>query len=195
MSEVSLSTSPAASLDDVVEVLRASAAYDLSAGSGLHHDLLDHSLQTAHVLRTLHPDDLELQVAGLVHDIGHMLPPRRDEVHAEVAARFVRPVLGDRIAGLVRLHVPAKRYLVTTDPHYRGELDQGSIVSLENQGGTMSRTEALDFEGEPLYADALSLRRADEAGKIPGFCVPGLDTWLPALRSHNFADRGDTAER
>jgi predicted HD phosphohydrolase len=181
-------------VDDIVQVLRTGTAYDLTGGSGPHHDLLDHSLQTAQVLAELCPEDVELQLAGLVHDIGHVLPPRQDEVHGAVAAVFVGPVLGDRIADLVRLHVPAKRYLVTTDADYEAELDRGSVISLERQGGRMSPAEVADFECEPLYADALVLRRADEAGKIPGRPVPGLDTWLPALRAHNWAGRGDTAE-
>jgi predicted HD phosphohydrolase len=199
VTEVSAAESPrasekAASVDDIVQVLRAGTAYDLSGGSGPHHDLLDHSLQTAQVLAELCPEDVELQLAGLVHDIGHILPPRRDEVHGTVAAVFVAPVLGDRIAALVRLHVPAKRYLVTTDSHYEDELERDSIISLERQGGPMSPAEVEDFESEPLYADALVLRRADEAGKIPGRPVPGLETWLPALQAHNWAGGGDTAE-
>ncbi|HEX3981005.1 MAG TPA: HD domain-containing protein [Acidimicrobiales bacterium] len=173
--------SPAVSVDDIVEVLEASPGFDLTERPGPRHHLLDHSLQTAEVLRRSHPDDLELQLAGLVHDIGHLLPPHRDDAHAEVAAVFVRPVLGDRVAGLVRLHVSAKRYLVTTDPDYRGSLDQGSVFSLRQQGGDMAPAEVLAFEQEPLVADALVLRRADEAGKVPGLSVPGLDSWTAAL--------------
>ncbi len=185
VSEITGTDEQARSLDDIVDVLRAGGDFDLAAVPGLH-SLLDHNLQTAAVLRMSYPDDVELQIAGLVHDIGHILGPRRDEVHAEVAASFVRPVLGGRIAGLVRLHVPAKRYLVTTDPRYRRELEQDSIISLERQGGVLSADEVSDFESEPLAADALLLRRADDGGKVPGLSVPDLETWLVPLRSHNF---------
>jgi predicted HD phosphohydrolase len=182
------SAAPASTvLDDIVDLLRSSTAFDLSTEPGRRHDLLDHSLQTAEVLRTRYPHDTELQLAGLVHDLGHMLPPYRDEEHAEVAAQFVRPVLGARIADLVRLHVAAKRYLVTTDPAYAGVLDQGSVTSLERQGGRLSDAEIAVFEDEPLSADALDLRRADEAGKVPGLAVPGFDSWLPVLRAHDLA--------
>jgi predicted HD phosphohydrolase len=174
-----------ASLADLVNVLRAATARDLTVVPGLRHDLLDHSLQTAEVLRRSHPEDEELQLAGLVHDIGHMMPPYRDEFHADVAAVFVRPILGERIADLVRLHVPAKRYLVTTDPEYRTELDGGSITSLEHQGGDMSPEEVSAFESDPLSTDAVALRRADEAGKVPGLAVPGLETWIAPLRAHD----------
>ena len=44
---------------------------------------LDHALQTAAVLRQEFPDDIELAVAGLVHDIGHLLPGVGDAQHAE----------------------------------------------------------------------------------------------------------------
>ena len=49
-------------------------------------DLHDHALQTAALLRRGHPSDKELQVAGLVHDIGHLLRPGDDaaQLHASV---------------------------------------------------------------------------------------------------------------
>jgi predicted HD phosphohydrolase len=184
---------PASSIDDVTAILEAGRAFDLSPGPGPRHDLLDHSLQTAAVLRASYPDDVELQVAGLVHDVGHMLPPRRDEVHGDVAAAFVCPVLGPRVADLVSLHVPAKRYLVTTEPRYRQALEHDSVISLERQGGDMSDDEVRAFEREPRCADALALRRADEAGKVPGLSVPGLDSWIALLQAHHFVGNGDKA--
>jgi predicted HD phosphohydrolase len=179
----------ATSWNEIVDALLATTAFDLSDDPWVHH-LLDHGLQTAAVLRQSHPDDIELQLAGLVHDIGHRLGPCRDDVHGEVAAEFVGPALGPRVASLVRLHVPAKRYLVTTESHYREGLDAGSIVSLEHQGGDMDAEEIADFESEESFADAVLLRRADEAGKVPGLVVPGLDSWLVPLRSHNFHRQG-----
>lgn len=172
---------PAASLDEVIEVLHSSASYDLTLDPSAHHDLLDHGLQTAAVIRSGHPDDAELQVAGLLHDIGHVLPPCDDVVHGDVAADYLRPVLGDRVADLVRLHVPAKRYLASTEPTYRDLLDYGSTTSLERQGGDMDDDERVAFEAEALYSDALTLRRADEAAKVAGLEVPGPDAWGAVL--------------
>lgn len=179
----------ATSCDDIVDLLQASTAVEETDDPELHH-LLDHSLQTAAVLRRTHPADVELQIAGLVHDVGHMLQPGDDDLHGELAAAFVRPVLGPRVAALVRLHVPAKRYLVTTEPRYRETLDALSIVSLEHQGGAMDAEEMAAFAGEEHCADALALRRADEAGKVPDLVVPGLATWLVPLRTHNSHERG-----
>ncbi|WP_128380686.1 HD domain-containing protein [Streptomyces cavernae] len=67
-------------------------------------DLHDHALQTAALLRRGHPSDKELQVAGLVHDIGLLLAPGDRTGHADRAASAVRPLLGERVSRLVRLH-------------------------------------------------------------------------------------------
>ena len=65
----------ARTVGDIVDALHASTELDMTVDPSAHHDLLDHGLQTAAVLRTSRPDDAELQVAGLVHDLGHILPP------------------------------------------------------------------------------------------------------------------------
>src|SRR5215468_8515912 len=96
-------------------------------------DLLAHGLQCAAVLREQRPDDLGLQLAGLVHDIGHALPGGPD--HARIGADYVRPLLGPRVASLIALHVEAKRFLATIEGHYR--LSEASQASLLRQGGTM----------------------------------------------------------
>lgn len=140
---------------------------------------LDHGLQCAAELAAVVPDDEALQIAGLVHDIGHGLCHIRD--HDVVSAEAVRPVLGERVSSLVGLHVLAKRYLVTTDPDYRVRLSPISIASLAAQGGDLSASGVADFEARPYWREALMLRRADEAAKAPGRIVPGLDHWLPAL--------------
>src|SRR6202041_2072915 len=98
--------------------------------------------QTAALLAHLHPGDEELAIAGLVHDIGHLLPEGSDETHAADAARAVRRVLGERVAGIVGLHIEAKRYLVATDDGYGGVLTNDSVVSLQRQGGAMGEGDA-----------------------------------------------------
>ncbi|MEV7442418.1 HD domain-containing protein [Streptomyces sp. NPDC091204] len=74
----------------------------------LLHDSPDNrGLRTAALLRRSHPSDKELQLAGLLHDIGQMLRPGDRARHAVLAAEAVRPLLGERVARLVRLHAPA----------------------------------------------------------------------------------------
>ncbi|MZD10523.1 HD domain-containing protein, partial [Streptomyces sp. SID5785] len=130
--------------------------------SGDPVDLHDHALQTAALLRRAHPSDKELQVAGLVHDLGQLLRPGDDARHADVAADAVRGLLGARVARLVRLHVPAKRYLAAVEP--ARPLSARSAATLGAQGGPMDAREVAAFEADPLAQDAVALRQADDAG-------------------------------
>ncbi len=143
--------------------------------------VLDHGLQCAALLAQQFPDDEELQVAGLVHDVGHRLAPGASAAHGVIAADAVRSLLGPRVAALVELHVPAKRYLVTVDPSYRDGLSDGSTISLARQGGALSDGERTALEANPFLADALELRRCDERAKVVGLEVDGLKRWRPVI--------------
>jgi predicted HD phosphohydrolase len=167
-------------VDEIVEILRGGVGVALAPGLELSQ--LDHALQTAASLATTHTRDAELTAAGLVHDIGHLLPAVGDEAHAAVGAGAVRAALGERVAGLVALHVDAKRYLVATDPGYGDTLAADSAASLTHQGGSLSTAEAETFRARPLAAAALALRRADDHAKAEGRRIEGLDLWVPLLR-------------
>jgi predicted HD phosphohydrolase len=168
------------SVDEIVAVLAAGAGRPL--GPGLPVSQLDHALQTAALLRHLHPGDDELAAAGLVHDLGHLLPGGTDETHAGDGATAVRRSLGERVAAIVSLHVEAKRYLVATEDAYGGVLTTDSVVSLGRQGGAMTGEEAATFLARAWAGDAVTLRRADDSGKVEGLDVAGLDHWIPLLR-------------
>lgn len=60
------------------------------------------ALRTAALLRRSRPADKELQVAGLVHDIGRLLCPGDETRRSEHAAAAVRSLLGERVHRLVR---------------------------------------------------------------------------------------------
>ncbi len=141
---------------------------------------LDHGLQCAFELTGVRAADRELQLAGLVHDIGHRYGP--DEQHGVLGAEQIRGLLGDRVAGLVEAHVPAKRYLVTIDAEYRSHLSAESTRTLGVQGGPLAPDEVASFLSSPCAADAIELRRADDAAKVPGRSVPALAHWVPMLR-------------
>ncbi|MFJ9817443.1 HD domain-containing protein [Streptomyces sp. NPDC101151] len=154
-------------------------SWDTPDKSGDPVDILDHGLQVAAILAEQHPGDEELQVAGLVHDIGHHLAPGDEAGHGEHAAASVAGLLGPRTARLVALHIPAKRYLAAADPQLA--LSPESARTLGCQGGAMTAEESADFEADPDFMAAVALRRADDAGKVVGLRVPGLAHWRPTV--------------
>ena len=166
-----------AGLDGLLELLDAARL----ERDGEVVDLLAHGLQCAAVLERTAPDDLELQVAGLVHDLGTVIEPDRPATHATTGAAVLRPLLGSRVASLVEGHEEAKRYLVTIDAGYRERLSPRSRATLRSQGGLLDPDGRAAFLARP-EADALvALRRADDAAKDPTARVPGLDHWTLAL--------------
>ena len=172
---------PDLDVDQMIEVLATGADFPLSPDVPVSQ--LDHALQTAALLAHLHPGDDELAAAGLVHDIGHLLPGGTDEAHADDAARAVRRALGERVAGIVGLHIEAKRYLVATEDGYGGVLTNDSAVSLQRQGGAMLQQDTEAFLAQPWAADAVTLRRADDSGKVEGLVVRDLASWAPFLQA------------
>ena len=86
--------------------------------------ILDHSLQCAELIRVARPADVELQVAGLVHDLGWLERTRDgwtlrpDAAHDVDGSPLRRRAAGPAVAFLVGGHVAAKRYLLATDPTY-----------------------------------------------------------------------------
>lgn len=179
-----MDVAPAASVDELLDLLAACAGrFDSLGPDGDPIDILAHSLQCAAVLRRAVPDDPELQVAGLVHDLGHAVTPGQSVAHGTTGAAFVRPLLGERVARLTELHVPAKRYLVATDPRYAAALSDGSTRSLALQGGAVTVGERAALERDPHLGDALRLRRADEAAKVEGKVVPGVESWRSVLEA------------
>lgn len=176
---------PLHDVDELVAVLAAGeGAFDTPADDPHREqvDLLQHALQCADELARRRPNDVELQVAGLLHDIGHHVAPGDEAGHGRRGAEMVRPLLGERVARLVEQHVPAKRYLVTVDPQYHAVLSGVSIRSLNEQGGAMTPDELSAHERLPDWHDAVELRRADDAAKARGRTAPGLEQWIPVLR-------------
>lgn len=169
---------PFASLGDLVAFLETLAEAPSQEAEGLSE--LDHGLQCAHTLARWAPEDVALQIAGLLHDVGHTLSPVSD--HAGAGEAALRDVMGPRVARLVGLHVAAKRYLVAREGAYFAALSPLSVETLRVQGGPFSADEAAAFETLPDWREAVRLRRADEAAKVAGLKVPGLDAWREALR-------------
>jgi predicted HD phosphohydrolase len=165
------------SVDELFDLLEGSAAHD----DGEAVDLRAHSLQCAHLLSVDAPDDLDLQVAGLVHDVYHVVDPAADAVHDREGARLVEPLLGARVARLVAGHVVAKRYLVSTDPAYRSRLSARSVETLAHQGGDLDMPTRRAMEASPDRDALITLRRADDRAKAPDAVVPSLAHWRPIV--------------
>jgi len=137
--------------------------------------VLEHALQAAHFAH-LDGASSALIVAALLHDIGHLLQDvpadvsdwTNDAHHEIVGSRWLARRLGPAVSEPVRLHVPAKRYLLATDAGYAARLSPASIVTLRLQGGPMSAHELVHFEAEPYHEDAIRVRRWDDRGKVAG---------------------------
>jgi predicted HD phosphohydrolase len=82
----------------------------------------------------------------------------------------------------IRLHVQAKRYLVSVDAAYFLGLSPASVHSLQLQGGPMSKAESQAFERLPFAREAVQLRRWDDLAKVPGHATPPLDYYLALLQ-------------
>jgi phosphonate degradation associated HDIG domain protein len=114
-----------------------------------------------------------LQLASWLHDVGHLwvnaegTPTLRGEndVHENFGAQLLYPLFGPSVSEPVRLHVQAKRYLVTTRNTYAKKLSADSVRSLQLQGGLMTEAECAAFEAMPFSSDALKLRVWDDLAK------------------------------
>lgn len=129
-----------------------------------------------------------LQLASWLHDLGHLwvspsesLISGEDDRHEDVAANLLEPLFGPDVAEPVRLHVQAKRYLVTSHSTYASKLSKDSARSLVWQGGPMSPEECAAFESRPYFKDALKLRVWDDLGKKKAWFEDSRDDALQYL--------------
>lgn len=152
-------------------------------------DQLQHALQCADLARR-DGHDPEVVVAALLHDVGRspvaLADLRQTGVqeteHGYLAGAWLRPLVGERVAWLAEQHVPAKRYLVATDPSYQEGLTATSLRTLREQGGPMSPDEVREFERHPHWKEAVALRRWDDLAKEPDARVPSLEFYEEKLR-------------
>src|SRR5215471_8529717 len=159
---------------------RATRRYGLSAINQLQH-----ALQAAALAEADNAPPATV-LASLLHDVGHMIhdlgedPAGRgiDDVHEERGAQWLAERFGLEVSEPVRLHVAAKRYLCAVEPDYFGKLSPDSVRSLALQGGPMSAEEVAAFRANPLHAEAVRLRRFDEAAKDPRAATPDFDHYL-----------------
>jgi gamma-butyrobetaine dioxygenase len=125
----------------------------------------------------------ELVIAALLHDVGHFtgsqtgedLMNGTDNRHSHVAADWLAHWFTPAVTEPIRLHVAAKRYLCAVEPTYFAVLSEASKHTLEVQGGPMNADEVRAFEAAPYAADAVRLRRWDDAAKDATQSVPPFE--------------------
>ena len=107
--------------------------------------------------------------------------PRGLRLSRERGAAWLARWFGPAVTEPVRLHVAAKRYLCAAEPGYFALLSPASVYTLSLQGGPMTPAEAAAFASGPCAADAVAVRRWDDAAKDPAADVPGFDAYRPLL--------------
>ena len=138
---------------------------------------LEHALQVANLAEREGSTD-SLIVAGLLHDVGHLvhdLPENiadsgRDGFHQDAGASWLAPHFGPEVVRPIQLHRRRQAAdLCAVEPSYFEALSPASRHSLELQGGPMSPKEVDRFESDPFSQRAIQLRRWDDMAKIPGW--------------------------
>jgi [1-hydroxy-2-(trimethylamino)ethyl]phosphonate dioxygenase len=165
-------------LDEILQLYgkRGDGAY-----FGESVSMTEHGLQAAHFAQAAGAPS-SLIVAALLHDVGHLVEEVPDDLgewttdagHERVGAEWLARRFPPTVSEPVRLHVPAKRYLLSVDPAYLANLSPASLVTLKLQGGPMSSTEAARFETEQFHREAVLVRRCDDRGKVAGLRTLGL---------------------
>jgi len=173
--------------DRIIEIFEAKGG---AAYFGEPVSQLEHALQAAYyAARDDAPD--WLVAAALLHDIGHLLHDMPENVanlgidarHEDLGHAWLAQYFGPEIAGPVRMHVEAKRYLCATDPEYLRRLSPASVQSLQLQGGPLTEEQACAFEQRPFAREAVRLRRWDDLAKVPGMRVPGLEHYRATIEA------------
>jgi phosphonate degradation associated HDIG domain protein len=152
--------------------------------------MLEHGLQAAYFAGA-HGAAPELVLAALLHDVGHLVVEVPDDIadwttdahHEDSGGEWLAQRFGPAVSEPVRLHVPAKRYLCTTDASYFSRLSEASVHTLALQGGPMSDAEVARFEAEPFHREGVLLRQWDDQGKLKGLRTPGFAEYRPLIES------------
>ena len=175
-------------MEIVDEIFRVFARRGADAYFGEPVSQQEHALQAAHLAEAANASD-SLIIAALLHDIGHLVHGEAEDIaeqgvdarHEAAGEAWLHRWYGAAVTEPVRLHVAAKRYLCATDPSYLAKLSPASVQSLALQGGPFDVAEVREFETNPHYAAAVSLRRWDDEAKIPGLEVPGIEHYRARL--------------
>jgi [1-hydroxy-2-(trimethylamino)ethyl]phosphonate dioxygenase len=137
--------------------------------------MTEHALQAAHFARSAAAPSA-LIVAALLHDIGHLIDDVPSDIvdwttdahHERIGGHWLAKRFRPEVFEPVRLHVPAKRYLLATDAQYFAKLSPASVITLKLQGGPMAAHEVAEFQSERFHKEAVRVRQWDDQGKVAG---------------------------
>jgi phosphonate degradation associated HDIG domain protein len=172
------------------EILAIFQKHGSSAYFGESVSMTEHALQAAYFARTAAAPPA-LVVAALLHDIGHLVDDVPSDIadwtvdahHEQVGSRWLAQRFRPEVSEPVRLHVPAKRYLLATDDQYFAKLSPASVVTLKLQGGPMAAHEVAQFETERYYQEAVRVRLWDDQGKVAGLKTPELGDYRALIEA------------
>jgi predicted HD phosphohydrolase len=111
-----------------------------------------------------------IRTAAYLHDIGHLLvEPSNipsDDRHELIGSNWLKTLrFSPYVYEPIKLHVLAKRYLVTTQRGYYDTLSDASKITFGLQGGFMTFNEIKAFKQNPFFLQALVLRDCDDNAK------------------------------
>ena len=96
--------------------------------------------------------------------------------HESIGADYlVKQGFKTSMTELIKNHVKAKRYLVTTNINYYTNLSDASKKTFDIQGGFMSSNEVHEFENSSSFKDSLLVRECDEEAKVKNMKIPPLE--------------------
>ena len=173
--------------DEIIEIFQARGS---GAYFGENVSMTEHALQAAYFAQ-IDAAPTTLIVAALLHDIGHLIENVPSDIadwttdarHELSGSRWLARHFSPEVSEPVRLHVPAKRYLLATDAEYFSKLSPASIITLKLQGGPMTAQEITQFEDERFYQAAVRVRQWDDRGKIAGLKTPIIKDYYALLEA------------
>ncbi len=121
-------------------------------------DALYHSLQVFELMRRERDWDEEMLLAALLHDVGKAIDSRQ---HVEVAVEALAEAVTPRTLWLIEHH----------------------MIAHEVRAGTIGHRARLRLQAHPDFDDLMLLQRCDQAGRVPGVHVCGVDEVLAIVRS------------
>lgn len=135
---------------------------------------LEHALQTANKAMENDYSD-EIILGCFLHDIGHLIGLKECYDKMDNLGVYKHEIIGAKyleernfpktVCDIVRNHVNAKRYLITTNIEYYHKLSIASQETLVYQGGKMTEKELKDFNKDPLKDVYIKIREWEDESK------------------------------